>query len=435
MRRWALPRPNVLAAIAPLARLRIVSRPFGLRTLVDASRPSLPFVIGLILVHVGFALVLIMRAGVGFGSDGIDRYIEIATGEGRPYVDRQVEYMPVDVLVMEMVAVGSSEGSYRAFVAVALAADLGIGAVLAYGWGSATAVRYLLLSLAALPFLFLTTDLVSVFLAVAGIALALRGREALGGVTLAVAVLTKVWPAAVVPALFVAGRRRAVAVACVGAALGFAAWLLYAGVGGPSQVLTFRGAKGWEVESVVGVMVWIALGRTTTVEQGAPRVGTAPTWARLALGAALLFGLVALWRKARWWQGKVEGVPATVAVSLVIACSPLFSLGYVTWLLPWSAIAGDEREHRAFVWACGTAVALTGVMALVYTGAGPVSQPVLPTLILTRNVACLAIIVAWFKGARERRYVEGPAVARAKPDRPLADGSSPERRWGLRPKR
>jgi hypothetical protein len=397
--------------------------------------PSLPLVIGLILVHVGFAIVLIMRAGLAFGSDGIDRYVEIATGEGRPYVDRQVEYMPVDVLVMEMVVVDSPEGSYRGFVMVALAADLGIGAVLAYGWGSATAVRYLVLSLAALPFLFLTTDLLSVFLAVAGIALAVRGREALGGVTLAAAVLTKVWPAAVIPALFVAGRRRAVAVACVGAATGFGAWLLYAGVGGPSQVLTFRGAKGWEVESVVGVVVWIALGRTTTVEQGAPRVGTAPTWARVGLGAALVFGLVALWRKARWWPGRLEGVPATVAVSLVIACSPLFSLGYVTWLLPWSAIAGDEREHRSFVWASGAAVALTGVMAVVYTGTGPVSQPALQTLILTRNVACLAIIAAWFKGARERGHSEGPVVARAEQDRPLVEGSSPERRWGFRPKR
>jgi hypothetical protein len=404
----------VLAAIAPLARLRTVPRPFELRTSVDASRPSLPLVLGLILVHVGFALVLIMRAGVSFGSDGIDRYIEIATGEGRPYVDRQVEYMPVDVLVMEMVVVDSPEGSYRGFVTVALAADLGIGAVLAYGWGSATAVRYLLLSLAALPFLFLTTDLLSVFLAVAGMALALRGREALGGVTLAAAVLTKVWPAAVVPALLVAGRRRAVAVACVGAALGFGAWLLYAGVGGLSQVLTFRGAKGWEVESVVGVVVWIALGRTTTVEQGAPRVGTAPTWARLGLAAALAFGLVALWRKARSWPGRVEGVPATVAVSLVIVCSPLFSLGYVTWLLPWSAIAADEREHRAFVWASGAAVAITGVMALVYTGAGTVSQPVLQTLILTRNVACLAIIVAWFRGQREQRHAFGPVVRRSR---------------------
>ena len=404
----------MLAAIAPLARLRTVPRPFELRTSVDASRPSLPLVLGLILVHVGFALVLIMRAGVSFGSDGIDRYIEIATGEGRPYVDRQVEYMPVDVLVMEMVVVDSPEGSYRGFVTVALAADLGIGAVLAYGWGSATAVRYLLLSLAALPFLFLTTDLVSVFLAVAGMALALRGRETLGGVTLAAAVLTKVWPAAVVPALLVAGRRRAVAVACVGAGLGFGAWLLYAGVGGLSQVLTFRGAKGWEVESVVGVVVWIALGRTTTVEQGAPRVGTAPTWARLGLAAALAFGLVALWRKARSWPGRVEGVPATVAVSLVIVCSPLFSLGYVTWLLPWSAIAADEPEHRAFVWACGAAVALTGVMALVYTGAGPVSQPVLQTLILTRNVACLAIIVAWFRGQREQRHAFGPVVRRSR---------------------
>ena len=378
---------------------------------------------------------MIIRAGLAFGSDGIDRYIEIATSEGRPYVDRQVEYMPVDVLVMEMVVVDSPEGSYRGFVMVALAADLGIAAVLAYAWGSATAVRYLVLSLAALPFLFLTTDLVSVFLAVAGIALALRGRETLGGVTLAAAILAKVWPAAVVPALLVAGRRRAVAVACVGAASGIGAWLLYAGAGGPSQVLTFRGAKGWEVESIVGVVVWIALGRTTTVEQGAPRVGTAPTWARLGLGAALAFGLVAVWRKARSWPGRVEGVPATVAVSLVIACSPLFSLGYVTWLLPWSAIAGGEREHRAFVWACGAAVALTGVMAVVYTGAGPVSQPVLQTLILTRNVACLAIIAAWFKRARERGHGDDLVVGRAEHDRPVADGSSPERPRDLRPKR
>ena len=264
----------MLAAIATLARLRAVSRSFGRRTSIGASRPSLPLIIGLIAVHACFALVLIIRAGLAFGSDGIDRYIEIATSEGRPYVDRQVEYMPVDVLVMEMVVVDSPEGSYRGFVMVALAADLGIAAVLAYAWGSATAVRYLVLSLAALPFLFLTTDLVSVFLAVAGIALALRGRETLGGVTLAAAILAKVWPAAVVPALLVAGRRRAVAVACVGAASGIGAWLLYAGAGGPSQVLTFRGAKGWEVESIVGVVVWIALGRTTTVEQGAPRVGT-----------------------------------------------------------------------------------------------------------------------------------------------------------------
>jgi hypothetical protein len=46
-------------------------------------------------------------------------------------------------------------------------------------------------------------------------------------------------------------------------------WLLVAGTTGLYQVLTFRGARGWEIESTVGA-VWMLIDQSTMrIEAGA----------------------------------------------------------------------------------------------------------------------------------------------------------------------
>src|SRR5207247_246732 len=77
--------------------------------------------------------------------------------------------------------------------------------------------------------------------------------------------------------------RRAFAWAILCASALVAAWLSVGGVGGVSDVLTFRHATGWEVESTVGTFVWIATGGPVRMEAGARRIGTTTAASSAAL--------------------------------------------------------------------------------------------------------------------------------------------------------
>src|SRR6266487_1032851 len=76
---------------------------------------------------------------------------------------------------------------------------------------------------------------------------------------------------------------------------GTAAWVAWGGVDGPLQVLTFRGAKGWEMESTVGALVRGIGGASPRIEAGAWRVGDMAGWARDSLTLALLAAVVLVW--------------------------------------------------------------------------------------------------------------------------------------------
>lgn len=95
--------------------------------------------------------------------------------------------------------------------------------------------------------------------------------------------------------------KRSLAVVVALPVLGTAAWLWCSGVRGIVEVLTFRGATGWEIESVIG-SVWRAVDPATMrLESGAIRVG----WNHplIAMGLFALTGPPALW--AIWAGARV----------------------------------------------------------------------------------------------------------------------------------
>ena len=104
------------------------------------------------------------------------------------------------------------------------------------------AVAYLIIGAPLLfyPFLYLRLDLLSVVLAVGGLALVRRRRPALGGAVLALACFAKVWPVLLAPALLIRRSWRAVASFCAVGAIGVAAWVGWVGTAGINQVLSMR---------------------------------------------------------------------------------------------------------------------------------------------------------------------------------------------------
>jgi len=64
------------------------------------------------------------------------------------------------------------------------------------------------------------------------------------------------------------------------------AWLVWGGPDGPSQVLTFRGAKGWQVESIIGLFFHVSDPSGSHPEAGAWRTAAEmPGWGRPLLTA------------------------------------------------------------------------------------------------------------------------------------------------------
>ncbi len=220
--------------------------------------------------------------------------------------------------------------------------DAAIALILWRTWGPEVASAYWVMGTPLAFFIYLRLDLLTVLLAVAGVALARRrtvGAEVGGGGLLAAAVFTKLWPLVLLPLLWIERARRATWVAAGGLVAGSVAWIAWAGVQGPIQVLTFRHATGWEIESEIGFVLWRVTGASPGRSGGALRIGSVPAPVRVILVAAT--GAVALWA---WWRCRsrselAEGLGATVAVAAVIVGSTVLSHQYVAWLLPWVAIA------------------------------------------------------------------------------------------------
>jgi len=365
-----------------------------------------------VLVAIRLLIGLGAAEGRGAVSDAdVGRFHEIATSDGRPYRDFQVEYAPVETIAIDLIANGDRRATAARLAAVALTCDLLAFAAVWYGWGRRAAALYLLIGLPLVPFIYVRIDALVVALAAWGVALTRRGKERSGGVTLALAAMTKLWPLVVAPAFVVERHERAtrwfagVFAACL------AAWFAYGGLDGINQVLSFRGATGWEVGSTIGAIVWLATGGPIRLEAGANRIGTIPDWSRVALLVLLIAALVVIWTRARDRDVDASGGPALAAVAALLALSPLFSLQYALWIVPWAAVAWtDPRTAR---WGrLGFAVTLvTGVLVFFYIGIDP-NQWHLPigwiviVLLLIRDGLCLWIAVGWIASGRSRKAVE-----------------------------
>jgi hypothetical protein len=119
----------------------------------------------------------------------------------------------------------------------------------------------------------------------------------------------------------------------------------------------------------------------------------------VASGLVLLALLAAIWVCANDRPADAPGAAAVAAVGALLACSPLFSLQYATWLLPWAAIA-SARGHRAMVRVTGVVTLLTAALFIVYDpGRAGWSQ----ALLLARNAAVIALPAIWLATAARDR--------------------------------
>ncbi len=371
-----------------------------------APSPGLVFV-GLIGVRIAvLALVIHNLLTFPVGDGDLYRFVQIAGSHGLPYRNFKVEYMPVELLAILGVAVGGVVATGIAVALTSFLLEIGVAGALWFGWGLRTANRYLLFGLPLLTVMYRRLDFLPVLLTVAGFALARRDSpraQRAGGITLGLAVMAKLWPVLLLPVLFLEGRRRSAAWTIGTSIVGALAWLAFGGFSGVHAVFTFRGATAWEAESTIGLILWMVLGLKSSMQQGATRVGHMPSLAGPSLFLATVALAAVIWSRARRSTGDLLGAPALGVLAVLLVFSPLFSLQYIAWVVPWTAIAWPEEHSRRPVLFMLTAICVTGVLLPTYNH---VALAIDQTFLLLRNglVACVAL---WC--LIPRRAFAGPA--------------------------
>jgi hypothetical protein len=331
----------------------------------------------------------------------VRRYHRIATRSGVPYRDFEVEYPPLTLAAIEALNGHDVRESTVNLMWSQLALDVAIAAIVWWAWGRRAMIAYLVLGLAFLwyPFLYLRLDLLSVLLAVLALALVRKRRAISGGAALAVACFAKLWPVVLAPRLLADGKstgsRRGLAVFGLVAAAGVALWIGLTGTAGPEQVLTFRGADGWQIESTIGSMVHTFGRARAHMEQGAMRAGIVPDVARAGLpllGLALVGLVWWLTSRARTQDDRLlDGLAPLGAVSALLVTATILSPQYVSWLLPFAAIAWARGERAvAGLTALAAFLSTLGLNLVKELNAGE-SFPA--AVVLARNAVLLALLV------------------------------------------
>lgn len=314
------------------------------------------------------------------------RYWTLATSEGRAYVDYAAEYPPGALAVFTALAwaVGQPARFDAALLLLNALMDAVILTVLATTWGPASAAVFLVLSVPILSLELFRMDLWSTAMATAAVALWIRKRPIGCALVLCMAAALKLWPLTLAGLLFPgSGRswsRHALTTCLAVNAIALGVWIGLVGLGGVAQVVTFRGATGWDIESTVG-SVWRAFAPgSMRMESGALRVGWNTHVTAMLL--ALVSGPLAVryaWRGARIGQ---LGAGWVVSVATMLSCSALFSPQFLAWMLPGAAIAWAEEDRRVAVYV-GTLVSLTVLYRVLHTQQ-------MPSLVLLRNGLLIA---------------------------------------------
>jgi Glycosyltransferase family 87 len=273
------------------------------------------------------------------------RFQQIVHASGRLWLDVPVEYPPAETMVILLTGHGSVTAIARQVAAVNGVATLATWWTLRAGWSASVGRLFLWFSLPLQLFMPFRLDMVSVLLIVVGIVVAERGQQITGGVSAGVAVLFKLWPLAVVPVLLIRRQHKALIAAGVTLVLGVALWLALFGLDAASQVLTYRDATGWHVESVFGIATYVGSSADPRIDAGASRIGMMVPWQVATLRVVTVVLITLIWIRAPSRRVDPCGGPALAAVATLLFLSPVASPQYVSWLLPWAAITASERRQ------------------------------------------------------------------------------------------
>ncbi len=350
--------------------------------------------VAVLLVHaVAFA---ISTAESGVPAGDFVRYYEIGSSAGRPYVDYQVEHPIGTLLVFKALArlPGGRPGFSLGIVVLNLIADAVIVGALWWGWGAAAAACGAALLIPVLGLFFNRVDPWSTAAATLGVAAWRRDRPLVLGGALAAGAAFKLWPL-VLATLLIApwrGRRSLIAVAAFGSVAlvlgGLALWI--AGGRAIAEVLTFRGATGWQVESLVGSLVHLVDTRSVRLESGAWRVGTINHFVSTAM--FLTAAPICIWAS---WRGATRdraGAGWIASVTVLLLLSALFSAQYVIWLAPAAGIAWTQGDKTLSVL---TAIAILLTQVFWSSYGGVLDSHLIPMLLVVlRNAVLIALAVA-----------------------------------------
>ena len=317
-----------------------------------------------------------------------DNYYSIGTRPGRPYLDFPVEFPVGTVQVFR--TLGSIAGDRERFgvglVILSVVADVAIVSALYWGWGVVAAAGYALIVIPIIDLFFLRTDLWSTAFATIAVAAWRRDRRVVAAIGFAAGAALKLWPLVFLPLLLVPSRTRGraapLAAAMAAGLVVLGGWLWVAGPSGLYQVLTFRGARGWEIESTVGA-VWMLIDQSSMrVEAGAWRIGT--TSGPISVLLFALGGILSLWMVWRGGRTRRIGAGWAGGISSLLVLSALLSPQYAAWLAPATGVAWVEGDKRIAV-VTGLAVFLTNLVwksfnPLVHGAMGPLA------MLLARNV-------------------------------------------------
>jgi glycosyl transferase family 87 len=324
-----------------------------------------------------------------------DRYYQIGSTAGRPYADYQVEHPIGTLLIFKSLArLPRGRASFGLGVVVLdLAGDAIIIASLVWGWGLVAAAYFAVTLIPVLGLFFNRIDAWSTAAAIVAVASWRRNRPLAIGIALAIGAAFKLWPLLFVPLLVVPWRGRGsllaltAFIATAAALAGTALWL--AGTNSVLQVLTFRGARGWQIESLVGNVLHLASARTLRLESGSWRVGA--TSGPVAVAMFLAAAPICLWSTWRGARNNRIGVGWLASVSALLLLSALLSAQFVIWLVPGAAIAWTDGDKRSAMVAA--LVVLTTQLFYAFYDFVLHSQTPALLLVLLRNAVLVSLAV------------------------------------------
>jgi hypothetical protein len=338
------------------------------------------------------AALLLRRWGV---EGDVERFVEIARTSGIADVVRPTEYAPLETLLIRTVLDADVAEAATRVSLLSIASFLAIVLLLRRRWGWATAGTYAAITLPLQVFMPYRLDNVPALLAVCA-ALAFARNRTVSGVLLGAGAGFKLWPAGLAPSLFARTTRAWVAF-LVSLGLILVVWFAVGGSPALRHVVTFRGADGWQVESTVGIVTWLATPDDHRVEAGAVRVGSISDWQRVVLASALATAIVVVATRSSRTSLDPAGVPSVVIVATLLVLAPVASPQYLAWLTPWVAIASSSLRSRSLLWLCATAgVAASLSFAVYWDVYGGVEH--LQFVALLRAACTVAIaVLAWHR--------------------------------------